>query len=173
MTLEEARAFVTHVHDKLGRWPGFYSGHTIKRALGTAVDPSSRIAGSGLRNTDRHRSYRRAGAGGQCGNIRTAELVQRRTAWMELEPATANTTMERTLNLRAGGGNRNFASLACNPAFQSAVDRRCPSAPGPAAALALHHLVALLRRPLPSQFLHFCFFLMLGPFALAMIISRR
>jgi lysozyme len=39
MTLEEARAFVTHVHDKLGRWPGFYSGHTIKRALGTAVDP--------------------------------------------------------------------------------------------------------------------------------------
>lgn len=39
MTLEEARAFVTHVHDKLGRWPGFYSGHTIKRALGTAIDP--------------------------------------------------------------------------------------------------------------------------------------
>lgn len=39
MTLEEARAFVTHIHTKLGRWPGFYSGHTIKRALGTAVDP--------------------------------------------------------------------------------------------------------------------------------------
>ena len=39
MTLEEARAFVTHIHDKLGRWPGFYSGHTIKRALGTSVDP--------------------------------------------------------------------------------------------------------------------------------------
>ncbi|MGZ5988883.1 MAG: glycoside hydrolase family 25 protein [Rhizomicrobium sp.] len=39
MTLEEARAFVVHVHDKLGRWPGFYSGHTIKRALGTSVDP--------------------------------------------------------------------------------------------------------------------------------------
>jgi lysozyme len=35
MTLEEARAFVTHIHDELGRWPGFYSGHTIKRALGT------------------------------------------------------------------------------------------------------------------------------------------
>jgi lysozyme len=39
MTLEKARAFVVHVHDKLGRWPGFYSGHTIKRALGTSVDP--------------------------------------------------------------------------------------------------------------------------------------
>jgi lysozyme len=39
MTLEEARAFVTHVHEELGRWPGFYSGHTIKRVLGTTVDP--------------------------------------------------------------------------------------------------------------------------------------
>lgn len=39
MTLEEARAFVTHVHAELGRWPVFYSGHTIKRALGTTVDP--------------------------------------------------------------------------------------------------------------------------------------
>ena len=26
MTLEEARAFVTHVHDAAGRWPGLYSG---------------------------------------------------------------------------------------------------------------------------------------------------
>jgi lysozyme len=39
MSLEEARAFVTHIHAKLGRWPGFYSGHTIKWALGTTVDP--------------------------------------------------------------------------------------------------------------------------------------
>jgi lysozyme len=39
MTLEEARAFVTHVHAQLGRWPGFYSGHTIKRMLGTSSDP--------------------------------------------------------------------------------------------------------------------------------------
>jgi lysozyme len=39
MTLEEARAFVTHVYNELNRWPVFYSGHTIKRALGTAVDP--------------------------------------------------------------------------------------------------------------------------------------
>src|SRR3982751_1795994 len=39
MTLEEARAFITHVQDKTGRFPGFYSGHTIKRVLGTTKDP--------------------------------------------------------------------------------------------------------------------------------------
>jgi lysozyme len=39
MPLEEARAFVTHIHSELKRWPVFYSGHTIKRVLGTAVDP--------------------------------------------------------------------------------------------------------------------------------------
>jgi hypothetical protein len=35
------------------------------------------------------------------------------------------------------------------------------------------HLTTLspfFRRPLPSQFLHFCFFLMFGPFSLAMMI---
>jgi GH25 family lysozyme M1 (1,4-beta-N-acetylmuramidase) len=39
MTLEEARAFVTHIHDKLGRWPGLYSGHYVKELLGTGTDP--------------------------------------------------------------------------------------------------------------------------------------
>jgi lysozyme len=39
MSLEEARAFVTHVRTQTGRFPGFYSGHTIKRLLGTASDP--------------------------------------------------------------------------------------------------------------------------------------
>ena len=39
MTLEEARAFVTHVHDATGRWPGLYSGHYLKQLLGTATDP--------------------------------------------------------------------------------------------------------------------------------------
>jgi len=39
MTLEEARAFVTHVKEATGRWPGFYSGHYIKELLGTATDP--------------------------------------------------------------------------------------------------------------------------------------
>jgi lysozyme len=39
MTLEEARAFVTHVHDVTGVWPGLYSGHYVKELLGTDPDP--------------------------------------------------------------------------------------------------------------------------------------
>jgi lysozyme len=39
MSLEEARAFVTHVKDETGRFPGLYSGHYIKQLLGTATDP--------------------------------------------------------------------------------------------------------------------------------------
>jgi lysozyme len=39
MTLEEARAFVTHLHDVTGRWPGLYSGQNIKDLLGTNQDP--------------------------------------------------------------------------------------------------------------------------------------
>jgi lysozyme len=38
MTLEEARAFVTHVQQSTGRWPGLYSGHYLKDLLGTAED---------------------------------------------------------------------------------------------------------------------------------------
>ena len=39
MSLEEARAFVTHIFEETGRWPGFYSGHYIKDLLGTGTDP--------------------------------------------------------------------------------------------------------------------------------------
>ena len=39
MTLEEARAFVTHVHDSIGRWPGFYAGFYLKQLLGSNQDP--------------------------------------------------------------------------------------------------------------------------------------
>ena len=39
MTLEEARAFVTHIHAQTGRFPGLYSGHYIKQLLGTKKDP--------------------------------------------------------------------------------------------------------------------------------------
>jgi lysozyme len=39
MGIEEARAFVAHVRDATGRWPGFYSGHYIKALLGTRTDP--------------------------------------------------------------------------------------------------------------------------------------
>lgn len=39
MTLEEARAFVTHVKETTNRPVGFYSGHYIKELLGTGSDP--------------------------------------------------------------------------------------------------------------------------------------
>jgi lysozyme len=38
MTLEEARAFVTHVQQTTGRWPGLYAGHYLKGLLGTSKD---------------------------------------------------------------------------------------------------------------------------------------
>lgn len=39
MSLEEARAFVTHVQSATGRFPGLYSGHYVKDLLGTQSDP--------------------------------------------------------------------------------------------------------------------------------------
>jgi lysozyme len=39
MTLEEARAFVTHMQSATGRWPGLYAGHYLKELLGTQEDP--------------------------------------------------------------------------------------------------------------------------------------
>jgi lysozyme len=39
MGLTEARAFVTHVHEVTGRWPGLYSGHYIKALLDPRTDP--------------------------------------------------------------------------------------------------------------------------------------
>ena len=39
MSLEEARAFVSHLNEQTGRWPGLYSGHYIKELLGTTQDP--------------------------------------------------------------------------------------------------------------------------------------
>ena len=39
MTLEEARAFVTHIQQATGRPPGLYSGHFIKELLGATTDP--------------------------------------------------------------------------------------------------------------------------------------
>lgn len=38
MDLEEARAFVTHVREKSGRFPGLYGGHYLKGLLGTHSD---------------------------------------------------------------------------------------------------------------------------------------
>lgn len=38
MTLGQARAFVTEVNDKVGRFPGLYSGSLIKEQLGNNSD---------------------------------------------------------------------------------------------------------------------------------------
>lgn len=38
MSLEEARAFITQIKTATGRYPGFYSGHDIKDALGSSTD---------------------------------------------------------------------------------------------------------------------------------------
>ena len=38
MTLDEARDFVMHVHSRVGRWPGLYSGNYIKEQLGGRRD---------------------------------------------------------------------------------------------------------------------------------------
>jgi lysozyme len=38
MNLEEARAFVLHVKEQTGRFPGLYSGHYIKQLLGSNKD---------------------------------------------------------------------------------------------------------------------------------------
>jgi lysozyme len=38
MALKEAEDFVSYIHEKTGRWPGFYSGGDIKKALGNRAD---------------------------------------------------------------------------------------------------------------------------------------
>ncbi|HUN94163.1 MAG TPA: glycoside hydrolase family 25 protein [Burkholderiaceae bacterium] len=39
MTLEEARAFVTHVQQATNRYPAFYCGQYFKELMGTGTDP--------------------------------------------------------------------------------------------------------------------------------------
>src|ERR1700750_592014 len=48
--------------------------------------------------------------------------------------------------------------------------RRAHRTPVPPQRWHLTTLSPFFKRPLPSQFLHFCFFLMFGPFSLAMMI---
>jgi lysozyme len=39
MSLDQARAFVTHIQAQTGVWPGLYSGSYLKELLGTQPDP--------------------------------------------------------------------------------------------------------------------------------------
>src|SRR5487761_2360143 len=57
MTLEEARAFVTHVQSVTGRWPGLYAGAYLKERLGASTDPAAgpppyQVAGIGRCDRD-------------------------------------------------------------------------------------------------------------------------
>src|ERR1700733_10295252 len=52
-------------------------------------------------------------------------------------------------------------------------ERRDQRSPVPPQRWHFTTLSPFFSRPLPSQFLHFCFFLMLGPFWLAMIDSLQ
>lgn len=39
MTLDQARAFVSRIHEKTGHWPGLYTGALIRDTLGGRKDP--------------------------------------------------------------------------------------------------------------------------------------
>ena len=88
--------FVTHIHEELNRWPGFYSGHTIKRVLGSTVDPVLRNCWFWLA-TARPRSSRISGRVGRCGNIPTAASVRIRTTSRAsaIATETSSTAMKR------------------------------------------------------------------------------
>src|SRR5262249_17707679 len=77
MTLEQAHAFVSHVKFEMGRWPGFYSGHDIKEALGKSVVPPT---------------WKK---NGRCGNTPTAAWDPDLTQKMGSGLVTVTSLMER------------------------------------------------------------------------------
>jgi lysozyme len=44
MSLDQAREFVEHVAEVVGRWPGLYSGHLIKEQLGGVSSPDPQLS---------------------------------------------------------------------------------------------------------------------------------
>ena len=74
MTLEEARAFVTYVHEATGKWPGLDGGHYLKELLGMRPVRSWLIGGFGSRNTDLVLRFRLIGGDGRFGNIPTPAI---------------------------------------------------------------------------------------------------
>jgi hypothetical protein len=95
MMLEEARAFVTHVHDQVERWPGLYAGNFLKEILGTGKIPCSGDAGSRSLNRVRPQSSQQTGTHGSFGSTQTGDSAQNRTPSMESVPVIA-TTLTRT-----------------------------------------------------------------------------
>ncbi len=73
---------------------------------------------------------------------------------------------------RALQGVRHGVEYPRRGADVAALRKRDQRTPVPPQRWHLTTLSPFFSRPLPSQFLHFCFFLMLGPFSLAMITSQ-
>ena len=73
MSLEDARAFVTHVNQVTGRFPGFYSGSYIKQLLGTRKDPVLAQCWLWLAQYGPTAVVPETGRHGPCGNTRTAQ----------------------------------------------------------------------------------------------------
>ncbi|WP_432444590.1 glycoside hydrolase family 25 protein [Rhizobium leguminosarum] len=110
MGLEEARAFVTHVKDVTGRYPGFYSGHYIKQLLGTSNDPILAQCWFWLAQYGPTAVVPPIGRHGRCGNIPTGHLVPNHMTWVEHGSiATPSTAVSRISEL---SGERNLASNA-------------------------------------------------------------
>ena len=75
MTLEQARAFITHVNDQTGRYPDSILATTSRTCSAPIPTLSSPIAGSGCRNMDPPLSCPPIGLPGPCGNTPMAPSV--------------------------------------------------------------------------------------------------
>jgi lysozyme len=73
MAMEDARAFVTHINEVTGRFPGLYSGSYIKELLGSGKDPVLAQCWFCWRNMVQQRSCLLTGRRGPCGNTPTAQ----------------------------------------------------------------------------------------------------
>lgn len=143
MTLEQARAFVTHVNEATGRWPGLYSDHYIKGLLGTNSDPSSPIAGSGCRNMEPPLSFPPIGLPGPCGNTPTAPSVLSPIPSLAPECATATSSTAMKPASAPPGVAPSPPPLQKTPRFlllASSVGAGCASAEIVSTALAKRHL---------------------------------
>lgn len=79
MSLNGARAFVSEVNGKGGRYPGLYSGSLIKQQLGNNSDPILAQCFFWLANTGRTPSSRQTGRRGPAGSTQMAMSDRSRT----------------------------------------------------------------------------------------------
>ena len=104
MTLEEARAFVTHINQSVGRFPGLYAGHYLKDLLGTGTDPVLANCWFWLSQYGPTPVVRVNWKHGRCGNTPTELWDQSRTTYRASDAATATSSMETSTASRVYGG---------------------------------------------------------------------